>query len=577
MIPSAPLAVLDLTHLPILLVIGLAIFFGTIGANLFQRLRIPQVLGYIAIGLLVGRTGFELIGEEALARLAPFNFFALGIIGFMIGGELHRETFRKYGRQFLVILLAEGIAAFVVVTLGVMAMGMLAIELGWWPGGTWQTAGALALVLGAISSATAPAATVDVLWEYKTRGILTTTVFAIVALDDGLALVLYGVASVVAKQLLGATGEGGFAWAMGRAAYELLGAAGLGVAVGVGLNYLVRRGRDRNKSMAFIIGCLLLVVGLASALGMDVILAAMALGVTLTNLAPRRSHPAFEIVESFSTPIYVLFFVFVGARLELGGMAGWMWILAAVYVIGRSGGKMLGAWLGARWTHAAESVRKYLGLCLFSQAGVAVGLAILSSRSFSGDNDFMATLIVTIVTATTFLVQLIGPPSVKLAVQRAGEVGLNVTEADLARTYRVAQAMEAGAPTFAEATPVAQILPVIAHSEATSYPVTNRQGRLVGLITLAELKNSFAGEGLSEWLVAQDVMRPAPDTARSDEVLIDVMDRMKTQGLESVPVVQAANGQKLAGLLELRAVNHRLATEILRRRQIADSPESPSA
>ncbi len=186
-----------LQHVPILLIIGSAIFGGSIGARIFQKLRIPQVVGYIIIGLIVGRSGFGLIGEEEIQNLLPFNFFALGIIGFMIGGELHRHTFKKFGRQFLKILLAEGLTAFAFVTL---LTGLLA----WLISGNFLIGLSFGLILGAIASATAPAATVDVLWEYKTRGILTTTVLAIVALDDGLALLLYSFASSVALRLSGA-------------------------------------------------------------------------------------------------------------------------------------------------------------------------------------------------------------------------------------------------------------------------------------------------------------------------------------------------------------------------------------
>jgi NhaP-type Na+/H+ or K+/H+ antiporter len=223
----------DISHLPALLVVGLAIFFGTIGAKIFQRLRIPQVVGYICIGLIVGRSGFHIIDAAAIKNLEPFNFFALGVIGFLIGGELHRDVFRKYGMQFFKILLAEGLGAFVVVGVGT---GLVV----WLAHGDVATAVAIGLLLGAISSATAPAATVDVLWEYKALGVLTTMVFAIVALDDGLALALYGVASSVAENV---TGKGtGTVWiVMGKIAYELLGAVCLGVLAGLILNFLIRR------------------------------------------------------------------------------------------------------------------------------------------------------------------------------------------------------------------------------------------------------------------------------------------------------------------------------------------------
>ena len=174
---------MDFSHIPVLLLIGGVILAGTIGGRLFEFLRVPQVVGYIVIGVILGKSGFQFIDDATLAALQPLNFLALGIIGFLIGGELKSSVFRRHGKQFIVILLAEGIVAAVVV--GVLIAGITYLATG-----NAATAAAFGLVLGAIASATAPAATVDVVWEYKTRGILTTTVLAIVALDDGLALVL---------------------------------------------------------------------------------------------------------------------------------------------------------------------------------------------------------------------------------------------------------------------------------------------------------------------------------------------------------------------------------------------------
>ena len=555
------LALLSHEHLPILLLIGFAIVFGTIGAKLFQRLRIPQVVGYIVIGAIVGRSGFNFLDTDAIRSLLPFNFFALGVIGFMIGGELYFDVFRKYGRSFFTILLAEGMGAFVCV-------GGIVFGLAWALTGDFNKSLALGLVLGAISSATAPAATVDVLWEYKTRGILTTTVFAIVALDDALALLLYGIASSVAGLLLGGAASSGIAVAVGRTAYELLGAVALGAAAGFLLNVVLRTIRDRDKALPFIVGSLALVIGAARLLEVDLILSTMSLGVALRNLAPRRTKSAFETVEGVAQPIYVLFFVVVGARLHVLGMAGWMWALAAAYVVGRTVGKVLGANLGARWAGAATSVRKYLGMCLFSQAGVAVGLAILASDRFPND---MGAAIIMIVTATTFLVQIIGPPCVKAAVKRAGEVGLNVTEQDLLDTHQAGDMMTGEPPTFRVDTPLSAILRTLAETTAMTYPVVDDGGKLAGLISIQELRRSFLATDLASFLVAFDLMQTPPDTITPDLGLAEGVARMREQDLECLPVVAGADDNTLVGLLELRSVNRALSQEILRRRQLADA------
>ena len=552
------IGLIDYSHVPILLVIGFAIFAGTLGAKVFQRLRFPQVLGYILIGVLIGQSGLKLIDAEAIKNLLSFNFFALGVIGFMIGGELHRDVFKKYGRQFFIILLSEGLGAFFLVSVLVAGVALLT-------GLSPAVALALGLVFGAIASATAPAATTNVLWEHKTRGILTTTVLAIVALDDALALMLFAIACSIATKLTGHGGAGGVASAIGRTAYELGGAAAVGIAAALVLNFILRRVRDHDNALPFIIGALALITGLSNWLGVDIVLAAMVLGATLANLAPRRSNPAFKIVERFAPPIYVLFFVVAGARLHIAGLSAWMWALTLPYIIGRSAGKMLGADLGARIGKAAPVLRKNLGLCLFSQAGVAVGLSILASARFGGE---IGTAIIMIVAVTTFVLEILGPPCVKVAIKRAGEVGLNVTEEDLMNTYTVAEMTDKQAPAFAENTRLGDILRTIAATDAMSYPVTDASGKLTGIISLAQLKQTFCTEGLGDWLVAFDLMGPAPDVVTKKTPLTEAVTKMKQQQLDCLPVVTDPQEPRLVGLLELRRVNRRLSQEILRRRKL---------
>lgn len=554
-------------HLGILPVIGGALLFGTLGARLFQKIHFPQVVGYIIVGLVIGRSGLGLIDTATLDALEPFNFFALGIIGFMIGGELHRDVFRKYGKQFMTILFSQGIGTFVVVS--VLTAGVLLLMTG-----DIAASAAVGIVLGAICSATAPAATVEVLREYKTRGVLTTTVYAIVALDDGLALILYGISTSIAAMMLSSAGDnGGITAALGVAAYKLFVAIILGVLAGMALNAILRRGRDREKALTYIIGSLALVIGLCALLNVDEILAPMALGVVIINLAPRRSYSAFGIVERFAPPIYVLFFVLAGAHVRVTGMGLWMCGLAAAYLVGRLLGKILGANLGARLAESPAVVRKYLGLCLFSQGGVAIGLALAATKRFTGVSVAqmpVGTMIMMIIMLTTLVVELLGPPCVKLAVQKAGEVGLNVTEDDLMESYTVADMMDASAATFAESAPLTTILRTISDTDAMSYSVVDDDDNLAGVISLADLKQSFSAEGLTAWLVAFDLMRPAVATIDSGAPLAEAVTRMNEQGLECLPVLAGEDDPRLVGMIELRAVNRQLSREILRRQQLAD-------
>ena len=566
---------IDTDHLPILLIIGFAIFAGGLGAKLFQKMRIPQVVGYIIIGVILGRSGLQFISDNAIASLNLFNYFALGVIGFMIGGELKLSVFRKFGKQFLTILFAEGLSAFIIVTSLTFLVSFY--FMGGEPNGVHKAA-ALALLLGSISAATAPAATVDVLWEYKTRGPLTTTVFAIVALDDGLGLLLYGIASTIAKTLIGMGGQGGFLDAMGHCAWDIFGALGLGLIAGILLNWVLRYSRDHDKSLVFIIGSLGAIIGTALALKVDTILSAMMLGACLVNFAPRRSEESFKMVEQFSPPIYVLFFVIVGARLSIGDMHGWMWALAIAFVVGRSSGKILGAYLGSRWSKAAEGVRKYLGLCLFSQAGVAIGLAILTSTRFPAE---IGNAVVLIVTATTFIVQLIGPPCVKIAVAKAGEVGKNITAEDLMKTYTVSDVMDKKVTTFKPSDTFGSIIQALGDTDANTYPVVDDNHKLLGIITIEDLKNPLGSHGLTNLLVAYDLMKPVVEKAELHLPLQDAVIKMKDLHLEYLPVVSdskdgSATDMIFKGLVEARKVDRKLSREIIRRQEAVVDQEQAS-
>jgi len=545
-------------HLNIILVLGIALFFGTAGAKIFQKLRIPQVVGYIVIGLLIGQSFLSIINAETIKQMSQFNMFALGIIGFMIGGELKLDIFRKYGKQFMTILLCEGIFAFIIVT----ALTTFICHL-FMPG--WSESLAVGLVLGAISSATAPAATVDVLWEYKTRGILTRTVLAIVALDDGLALLLYGFASSAAGALTG-TGHGSLAKNIIMPVYEIFGAIILGAATGWLLILALKYIREHDKVLTFTIAAVLLIIGLSLVLKVESILAAMVLGATIVNFLPRRSKSTFELMGKFAPPIYVLFFVLVGAGLQIRSIEKWVLLLAVVYVAGRTIGKISGSWFGATISNSPSVVRKYLGLCLFSQAGVAVGLSILASHRFEGG---IGEVIILVVTTSTFLVQMIGPGFVKLGVKRAGEVGMNITEEDLVQEYNVGQVMETDTATIKDSTSMDAILEFFSRSDHTYYPVVDKDNNLTGNISISGIKKLFEVRKAADWLLACDVMEPVVDTATRDEPLDKVMENMKLYNLENVCVLESGSN-KLVGILNYRALNLKLSTEVLRRKKAAD-------
>ena len=466
--------------LNLVLLFGLIIFFGTFGSRIFQRMHIPQVVGCIVVGILLGDC-FHLIKPETIETLKPFTMFALGIIGFMIGGELRLEVFKKYGKQFFIILFSQGIGAFVLVAVGTSFVMYLVTK-------DVAVSIATGLVLGAIASATAPAATVNVLWEYKTRGPLTAAILAIVALDDGLALLLYRAAATGAQALTG--GNEASVWATTLLLFgEIVGSILLGFVLGVLLYYLLKFVKADDKILTFSIASLMLVVGVSMIFDIDPILPAMTLGITIANLAPRQSKILFELVRKFTPPIYISFFVLAGAHMEFGHLVWWMVAMIVVFVVLRAIGKVAGSWWGAKYSGAPDVVSKYLGICLLPQAGVAIGLAILAGQQF---NSNIGTTIIMVVMTATFLMEIIGPICVKIGVKKAGEVGMNVTEEDLIKSYKVCDVMDSEAASISEGMPLHQILDVFSTTDFVYYPVVNRDSKITGVITIAGIKEMFA-------------------------------------------------------------------------------------
>ncbi len=545
-------------NLNVVLLFGLIVLGGAFGARLFQRLHIPQVVGCIVVGILLGEV-LGVITPHTIEKLEPFTMFALGIIGFMIGAELRGEVFRKYGRQFFIILFSQGMGAFLLATIGGAVVA-------WFITGSVPESIAVGLVLGAIASATAPAATVNVLWEYKTKGALTTTVLAIVALDDALALLLYRGAATGAKALIG-TGQGSVLGTTLILLGEIAGAIALGVLAGVLLYFLLKIVKADDKVLDFALASLLLVVGISIIPGIDPILPAMTLGITVANLMPRQSKATFELVEKFAPPIYISFFVLAGAHMEFGKITSWMVVMILVYVLCRAAGKIAGAWFGGKWSQAPAVVRKYLGICLLPQAGVAIGLAILASQQFGPE---LGHTIIIVVMTGTFLMEILGPMLVKAGVKRAGEVGLNITEEDLIKTYTVADVMDTSPTSIKEDLPLQQILGVFSTSESVYYPVIDAQSRITGVITIPDIKEMFANQDVAGWLLACDVAEPVRDKTTPDEPLEEVIDQMRRYHLENVPVVAGKDKDELVGVLDYSKALRKISTEVLHRRQKAD-------
>lgn len=549
-------------HLDVLTVLGICVAGGLVGAWLFQKLKVPQVVGYIVVGVLIGETGLGLIKPDDILALGSFNNFALGLIGFLVGGELSGSIFKKYGKQFTAILLGEGLMAFFLV-------GITSTIIVYFVTGNWVTSMAAGVVFGAIASATDPASTIDVLWEYRSAGVLTTAIVAIVALDDALAMTLYGLGTSVATILTDSGGGESIVLSLFHTFVELGGAILLGVIGGFVLNAMMHYLPQTEKRLGISMGIILLCIGIALAFNMDVILATMAVGVVLINKAPKRSKTLFETVRSFSAPIYIVFFVLVGARLSVSSMPGWLWILVVTYVLMRSLGKWLGSYLGGRISHADKSVQNYMGMALFAQGGVAVGLSIVASHNLQHilitDSLTLGDMIVFTVTATTLCVQLIGPAFTKLAVTKAGEIGRNVTEEDIMAELTVGDMVNTAIVPLREGTPLETVVQHFAEQDTFVYPVVSGAGKIIGVLTFDMLKELLLDRDTWQWLVVGDVMQPVQEHLLATMNLGEAIADMQNMQVETLPVLSSEESETLVGVLDLRETRRKVGTELVLR------------
>jgi len=389
--------------------LGIAILLGFIGGKISNKARFPSVIGYILAGLLLGPSFLNLFNEAFLNDVGLVSDLTLGLIAFIIGSELRLGILKNVGKGILLIILAESLFAFFAV-FGLVYLLTHKLY--------------LALLFGAMAPASAPAGTVVVLQECKARGPLTNALLAVVGLDDGLAILIYAFAAAFAKISL-SNAHVSLQAAVGSPLLHTLGALGLGGVLGLVMAVVAKKIVSKQDMLILTLAAVFLCVGLSNLFHFSLILSNLAFGMIIANTYLRTSRRAYDVIHNITPPLYVLFFVLAGAHLQIRLLPA-MGLVGVVYIIGRSLGLIGGAWFGATVTKAHENIRKYLGLGILSQAGVAIGLALLVGREFGELNDVgadVARVVINTIAATTIFFEIIGPLATKLAISRAGEIG----------------------------------------------------------------------------------------------------------------------------------------------------------
>jgi NhaP-type Na+/H+ or K+/H+ antiporter len=537
--------------------VALALLFGFVAGKLVGKIKLPAVLGYLIAGVIFGPSLLRVYEEELLQQFSFFPALALSIVAFAIGSEMKISTLRGMGSGIGIITLLESFGAFIVVA-----------------GGIYLLTGKLflALIFGALAPASAPAGTVAVLQEYKAKGRLTNALYAVVGLDDGLAIIIYAVAAALAEILF--TGQKVSATSLiVEPLIEIVGSIVLGCSIGILTGFFSRKLFAHESILSVSFGAVLLCAGLSEYFGLSVILSNLALGMTHENLFPISNRKSYQAIQSISTPIYIIFFFLAGANLHLN-LLHKMGLIGVVYTLCRMAGLMGGSYIGAVVSRQGRIIRNYLGLGIQSQAGVAIGLAMLAAEQFKvfGEqgND-VAVLVLNTICATTIFFEVIGPIGTRIAISKAGEVGANVTEEDLIETYKVSDVMSRTIPTIDAGTTLADVIQLVSNTESYYYPVADADKQLVGAITLDGIRRTFSTQELNTWLVALDIAEPVITTIGPDVPLSQALDKARQMHLEHIPVVDGRREKTLLGVLDTQAVHRSLSAEVLSRQQKADS------
>lgn len=406
-----------------LLSVSIALLAGLLMTRVMKKLKLPAVTAYLIAGVLIGpyvlgRCGIPGLGfatSGQMERLALISEVALGFIAFSIGNEFRVEELKKTGKQALVIGIFQALVATLFVDLALYGMHLLMPD---------KISTAQVITLGAIATATAPAATLMVVRQYKAKGPLTSLLLPIVALDDAVGLIVFAVSFGISKTLI--SGQIDFVSIIINPIIEIILSLLLGVIMGWVLTQLERLFNSNTNRLNLTIGMVFLTASLSMIkfeighvhIGFSSLLTCMMLGTMFCNTCS-LSHDLMAASDKWTSPLFALFFVISGAELELNVFAdGAIVLIGAVYIIFRSLGKYFGSAWSAKATKCSPEICKYLGITLLPQAGVALGMCATAAKALPGEGA----LIRNITLFAVLIYELFGPLFTRMALTAAGDI-----------------------------------------------------------------------------------------------------------------------------------------------------------
>jgi len=380
---------------------SLILLLGFVVQKVLKKLGLPAVTAYLILGIAIGPYALNLIGPKLLGASGLVSEIALGVIAFSIGGNFSRINLKRIGKSVLVISIFEVFFAFLFVL--IVSFFLFHKHL------------YLCLLLGSVAAATAPAATVMIIREYRAKGILTNTLLGIVAIDDAWGLILFAICFAIAKSLVYPENIS-LLQTTGIAFLKIVIALLLGGILGWFLSFLSKLAKTRDELLIYTLGFIFLGIGLSKSFDLSVLLVNMSMGVAAINFS-RVGKRFFDTIEMVDNPLFLLFFVISGANLEIPALRT-VGLISIGYLIARIIGKFGGCFIGSYVVHASKKIKKYLGFGLVPQAGVALGMALYIKTYLPEAGN----IILPVIIGSTVIYEIFGPLCTKFALVKAGEI-----------------------------------------------------------------------------------------------------------------------------------------------------------
>ena len=411
------------THLHFLVYVGLLFLISGAFGRIATFFKSPHIIGYLVAGIIFGPSLFNFFSEKLITKdLSIITDITLSIIAFSIGGTLRLKILKKFKRSIIWITILQSVGAFLIVFALVAIFLPKIVTTSEASNGYIKTFLPIALILGSISIATAPASIISILHEYKAKkGPFTNVLLGIITIDDAIALIFYSFAMVISKSLI----EGdalNLSTALLEPIFSIFFAILLGITIGLLLKLIIKFFKPKDILLGIIIGAVLLTGGLAITMGLSALLANMALGVFVANfIEHERADEAFDVVDNIEEPIFGIFFLIAGAQLNIG-FAAKASLLTFILLIARFLGKYFGSYMGAAISSSSRSIKKYMGLALLPAAGVTIGLVLEADIIFSKTLPFLSDLMVNAVIGNTIINELLSPYLVRFSLSKAKEI-----------------------------------------------------------------------------------------------------------------------------------------------------------